>query len=466
MRFPIWLTIVAALIGFGGVLAAGQLLVQPDLPLIINAAFDDDVITPNADGETDITTFRYELSRNASISLTFEGEDGTLYRFRDGHERAAFAYSVLFSGVVDGYTLPDENVPGSIERRLMPDGAYTWRFIAENAQEREEISGTLRIQDADSPLPIMSTFTVGSRQFTPNQDGVNDRLTINVYLDKAEADVELFLLGENGGRIPITERLESSEAENSRRFTFDYAGGVDLGQDPPPDGDYTIVALAQDDEGQRIRREAQVSILRGGKPRAEIEPQVVDADVIWEVRDFDESFASDIDDIGDPITMPVMPEAVNVNQITVPIGQMLVFRLTVDNYSDVPLRTTGPMPGTVYEQDQFASSLGAYEEPGAWRVGINCDTSLLQFPYRWAIGTPDVLETIVDPDTGREFTYLPPNTTATVWGAVRMTEIYEQQNPQTCWAGLIHEQVAVSPFNNFVGPIEVQLVDPLASVTD
>ena len=37
------------------------------------------------------------------------------------------------------------------------------------------------------------------------------------------------------------------------------------------------------------------------------------------------------------------------------------------------------------------------------------------------------------------------------------TEINEFANPQTCWAGLIHEGVNVSVENRFVGPIEVQI---------
>jgi len=463
MRFPVGLTIFAAGVGLSAILIFGQWLIQPDVPLILDAHFVDEVITPNADGENDITTLFYELSRNAHISMIFEAEDGTTYAFREDESRIAREYSVLFSGVVAGFVLDGEHIPGTVERRLLPDGLYTWRLIAENAHEREEVRGTLRIEAGDSPLPIMSTFTVGSNEFTPNQDGINDRVIINVYLEKEEADVRVFLLGEKGQEIPITERVEETSTEQGQRYTFDYAGGVDLGSDPPPDGTYTVVAFAQDDEGQRTRRQADLTIRQGGKPRAEIAPQAVNADVVWAVQPYEDIFAGNFESPGQRIALPDFPEAVNVNLNTVPLGEMLVFRLTVENYSDVPIRTTGPPPGTVYQQDQMAASLGAFQEPGAWRVGIQCDTSTESFPYRWAIGVEDDLEVLVDPETGREFYYLPANTRSVVWGAIRMTDLIEQQNPQTCWAGLIHEQVEVSLRNSFVGPREIELVDPLGN---
>lgn len=466
MRFSILLTIIAAAVGLGLVYVVGAMVVDPNVPLILSANFDDALITPNADGEGDITTFRYELSRSALVSLTFTHEDGREFVFRQNESRIPRDYSVLFSGVVDGYVNEGESFPSDmvIERRLMPDGVYTWQFVAENETEREEASGTFTIENADSPLPFISTFTLGSHEFTPNQDGINDRVVINVYLEK-DAALSAYLETEDGQRFPIAQREEWSRDGESGRYTFDYEGGVDLGQDPPPDGDYTIVALAQDDEGQRIRRESQLAIRLGGKPRAEIAPQGVDADVLFISRPYDERYFSDIATTGTLLNLPEYPDAVRPSAVTVPLGDMLVFRLTVNNYSDVPLRTTGPMPGTVYQQDQIAASLGALEEPGAWRVGIQCATSLASFPYRWAIGSPEDLITIID-DTGREFQYLPPQTQAVVWGAIRMTDLNETANPQTCWAGLIHEQVGIGVENAYVGARDIQLADRYSADSD
>lgn len=475
MRFPIWLTVIAALIGLGLVFVVGGLLIRPPLALILEAGFTDEMISPNADGDNDITRFRYELSRNARVSLILEAEDGRQFFFRQEQPRSARDYEVLFSAVVDGYVNEGDNLALSfednpqalvVERRLLSDGIYTWRLIAENDNEREEMTGTLTIQDADSPLPIMTTFTLSTDIFSPNRDGVNDRVVVNIFLEKA-ADLQVFLLTEDGIELPIVEREEWSRPEgDAGRYTFDYEGGVDLNQEPPPDGIYRIVALAQDDEGQRIRRETTLMIENGGVPRAEISPQDVDADVFWTSEAYLDNYYSDSDGLGELIDLPDIPQAVSVTLAPVPHSDLLVFRLTVDNYSDVPLRTTSPAPGTVYQQSQVSAALNALDEPGAWRVGIQCDTSEVSFPYRWAIGTDEELITIVDPETGREYRYLPAGTRSVVWGAVRLTDINEFANPQTCWAGLIHEGVNISVENRFVGPIEVLIGSPEDSSTD
>lgn len=477
MRIPIWLTIISAIVGLAIVFGLGTLFLQPPTALILMADFDSDLISPDADGENDITRFNYELARQATVSILFENESGEVFYFREEQPRAKGEYEVLFSGVVDGYlnegealTLDlDDNPDGIVvERRLIPDGIYTWRIVAENDTEDEEKNGIFTIEDSDSQLPIMTTFTLSTDVFTPNRDGVNDRVTLNIFLEK-DASLRVYLLTEDNVQLPIVERREWScnPDDNCGRYTFDYEGGVDLNQIPPPDGTYRIVALAQDDEGQRIRRESTLSIDNGGVPRAEIAPQNVDADVFWVSMPYDERFFSNDVNIGDLVDLPEMPEVVSQNLVTVPYGDMLVFRFTVNNYGDVPIRTTFPPVGTVYQQEQRSASVSALEEPGAWRIGISCDTSLTDFPYRWAVGDEDELMIIPDEGTGREFRYLPENTSTVVWGAIRMTEINEFANPQTCWAGLIHEGVNVSVENRFVGPIEVRIGDaPLNSADE
>ena len=475
MRFPIWLTIVSAFVGLAIVFVIGSLLIRPPVTLILDAGFADEIITPNADGENDITSFSYELSRNARVSLILEAEDGQEFFFRKEQARSARDYAVLFSGVVDGYVNEGKSLVLSleanpqaqvVERRLLPDGLYTWRLIAENDNEREEATGTLQIQDADSPLPIMRTFTLSTDTFSPNRDGVNDRVIINIYLEKA-ADLRVYLLTDEGVELPIVEREEWSRPDGEAgRYTFDYEGGVDLNQIPPSDGTYRIVALAQDDEGQRVRRESTLTIENGGVPRAEIATQSVDADIVWTSETYLESYYSDKDSLGELLALPDMPDAVSVTQVSVPYGDLLVFQLTVDNYGDVPIRTTNPPPGTIYQQTQVSAAMGALDEPGAWRVGIQCDTSEVSFPYRWAIGTDDDLMTLTDPETGRAYQYLPAGTRSVVWGAVRLTEINKFANPQTCWAGLIHEGVNISVENRFVGSIEVLIGASEGSSTD
>jgi hypothetical protein len=457
MRTPVLLTIVAALVALVIVVIAGQQLLQPNLPLITQAAFSPETITPNADGVDDVTLFTYSLSRNAQVSVTFQAEDGTVYAFRENEVRSLGDYQVLFSGVVGGYTLPQENIDGEVLRRLIPDGAYTWKLtaVAEDGA-LDERSGTFVVQNADSPLPELVEFTVSPQVFTPNQDGISDRTQVNVYLAK-EADLSVYLQGENDARIFIPERLEGRKPGEAGRHIFDYEGGVDLGADPPPDGSYTVVAEAQDAVGQVIRRSAELTIQEGGKPLAEIVGQPSGVTVVFDVQPYDERYASTPERLGVPIAPPDDAQDLTRTALTLPVGDILVFKLTVENYSDVPLRTSGPPPGTVYEQTQRASTLNWFDESGAWRVGIDCTTADADYPWRWALGTENDLVEQVDPDSGNTYTYLPPGAQVVVWGGIRMTEI-EARNPQNCWAGLIHEDVEVSLRNSNVGAREVELV--------
>ena len=461
MRFSRTLTLLAAALACALVIAVGSLLLRPPLPLILAAGFDRPAISPNADGEGDIAVFDYRLSRPAIVSLSLIAEGGPRFYFRQEQARADGDYSVLFSGVVDGFVHEGETVHGLIERRLIPNGAYSWRLEAEADDGASmTVDGSLLVEQGDTPLPIMSEFSISPSVFSPNQDGVADRVSINVYLQKDVERLDVYLVGEAGVRIPISARIEERQYGEAGRHRFDYEGGIDLGVDPPPDGAYRVVALAQDKVGQRIRMEGELTIMTGGKPFAEIKPQAPGVDVAFAVQPYDERWFSNASRLGDRLSLPDDASSLAYSQqITVPLGDMLVFRLTVENYGPVPIRTSGPDPGTVYQQDQLAGALGFFDESGAWRVGIQCETSITSFPYRWAIAQAGNLDEVYDEASENTYRYLAPGERALVWGAVRMTEV-KARNPQNCWAGLIHEDVAISLRNNHVGMRSIMIIDP------
>ncbi len=456
MRVSVVLAAAAALVVALLVVMVGRVVLQPDLPLITAVAFSLETITPNADGEGDVATFSYGLSRNANISLTFEAEDGTVYTFRQDQPRIPDDYMVDFSGVVDGFLLPGEVINGEVVRRLMPNGVYTWRLLAVDSAsgESETRTGTLTVQDADVSLPEITTFTVYPEVFTPNQDSISDWTEINIYLEK-EADLQVYLLDENGQQLFIAPRQEGRKPGEAGRHTFNYDAGVEIGADPPPDGVYPLIAQAQDAEGQIIRQAAELTIENGGKPRAEIVPQSVGVDVVFAVEAYDERYLTSAEQAGELVAPPDDPQDLSLTTLSIPIGEMLVFKVTVENYSDIPIRTSGPPPGTVYQQTQRAATFKAFDESGAWRVGVDCTTAESDYPWRWAIGTDDDLVEVVDEASGNTYKYLMPGARAVVWGAVRMTEL-EARNPQNCWAGLIHEDVMV--YNQNVGSREVEIV--------
>ncbi|NLX10258.1 MAG: hypothetical protein GXY36_11430 [Chloroflexi bacterium] len=447
---------MVALISLIVVGVAGYLILRPPLPLLDDAGFDHAQISPNADGVDDVTTIRYKLARPATISIYLENEDGQRYYFREQERRSSGEYAVLFSGIVGGYTLPDEEIAGRVEKRLIPAGRYTWTIEAARDGETASTSGALEIANADSALPLISAFEIHPPVFTPNQDGIDDRVSINVYLEKA-ANLSVYLEDAAGQRYYLDEREEGREPGEPGNHEYDYDGGVDQGMEPPLDGLYTVYAVAQDAEGQRIVREGQLGIEDGGLPQVEITVQTTGALVFFDTQPYDEAYYTDRDAPGERIPKPE-GVASELTTFTMPVGDMLVFKLTVDNYGSTPIRTTGPFPGTVYQYDQVASTLGAYEESGAWRVGINCDTSLSDFPWRWAIAPQDELTEVYDEKNGETYYYLQPGQRAEVWGAIRMTELVRARNPQACWAGLIHEDVGIPALQSRVGAREVELV--------
>lgn len=464
-------------VGFGVIVAlivmgvVGYLVLQPPVALVSNVGFSSDTLTPNADGESDIVVFSYSLARNATISLQFENEAGQVFVFRDAERRPPGNYSVNFSGVVDGFAqegdidyagLPFE---GAIERRLIPDGVYTWTFAAENDDDgTKTFTGNLTVQDSDPQLPVISAFEISSQgytpveidRFTPNQDGIRDRLRVNIFLEK-EAELLVYLEDEAGARIYLAERLLGRKPGEAGNHEYDYDGGVDDGFEPPPDGLYELVAVAQDAEGQRVVVKRPITIQDGGLPQAEIYPQAVGGTVCFDTLPWDDRYYTDAETLGEKIVQP-QGSCSTLDRLQIRQGDLLTFYLTVHNYGRTAIRTHGPFGGTVYEFSQLANTLGYPESDGAFRVGIYCDSSIIDHPWRWGLGTVDELTVVEDEQLGDTFYYLEPDEEVVVWGAIRMTTIIPGQNPQDCSASLIHEGVNIDPFQLRIGVRVIEIV--------
>jgi hypothetical protein len=457
MRLSILVVIAAALIAAAVLVIGGDLLLNPERPLLSSeAGFDSLTLTPNADGQNDVVQFSFSLARTADITLNLTNTDGQTYAFRDGIRTPTGNYAIQFSGVVGGFTLPNERIDGTVERRLIPNGVYTWELIAIGVEREEQATqtGMLTITDADAELPSLNNFSVSPTVFTPNQDGVADRVAINAYLTKP-ATVSAYLIDESGTRLYIPQRQTEAKLGEIGWQEFDYEGGVDIGAEPPADGTYTIVLEAQDTVGQRVSRTGHLTIQDGGKPRAGIVGQTTGADVVFTTQPYEDSYFSDKTGLGEMINIPDDPAVVRLGTVIVPIGDMLVFKVLVENYGASPIRTDGPPPGTVYQQSQVAAALNAIEQDGVWRVGIQCDTSEESYPYRWAVGRFEDLEQTTDPTNDNVYYSLAPGARSVVWGAVRLTDIVTTRNPQQCWAGLIHEGVAVA--NNRIGARDITI---------
>ena len=396
-------------------------------PLLENVSVAPDTITPNADGETDLARITFTLNRNATVSIILSDVRGQTYIFRAPRPLSLNdkPYTVYFGGVVDGFALPEENpYDFSIVKRMLPDGVYTWEIkaVSDDASDDGEVAattGSLTIQNADTSLPGIRGFTVSPKTFSPNQDGIDDRVRINLTLDKDVEESRVYLEGTDGTSHAIPEDENVTELNAKGWHTYDYDGGIDAGAEPPSNGVYTVFAEAQDKMGQRVIVSDTLEIVNAGLPRAYI-----------------------------------LNGEVEYSATSLVISETLCFTLTVENDSTTYLRTTGPWPNTTYRSDQNFNTLGYSEESGAFRVAMDFDTSLRNYPFRWGIGQPGV-----DLVQIGENWYLPPKTRSEVTGCVRVVEI-PVRNPLYYWMGLIHEDVAIASVNNRVDPNYVTIWEP------
>jgi hypothetical protein len=394
-------------------------------PLLDQVSFSIDLITPNADHDADVLVIQYNLSRSADVSVYFEDQGGNRYYYRDHVHHAPSVeepYQLYFAGVVNGYVLPGEQFEGfTVEKRVLQDGVYTWVVAATDAEGvAEQISGTVTIADADTALPELRGFSVYPPVFSPNRDSIADRTTINVDLKKDVEELAVYLEGQDGVRYHVMENETVTQINEAGWHEFDYDAGVDHGADPPPDGTYTVTMRARDAVGQWTSATGELTIENGGVPRA----YILNAEVEW-------------------------------SSGTLPLGDTLYFTLTVENDSVVPIRTSGPPPGTVYDSDQNYATLGEHQQSGAFRVGIHCETSPIDHPWRWAVGGPDDL--VVD-ENGH--LYLPAWGRAVVTGGIRFVDVVDARNPQYCYASLIHEDVQISMVNYQVDPVFLYVEQP------
>lgn len=378
-------------------------------PLLTNVEVRPDVLTPNGDSKDDVAQVKYSLSANASVTITLMGADGKVYALRSNQPRSAGDYELLFGGVVSG--------------TVLSNGSYTLRVEAKPADggEAAAITKSVTIKDSDTTLPDIQNFTVYPDSFTPNRDGINDRVTISYNLTK-KADVFVYLLGADGRKWPIAERPDNAVKPGEPGVhTYDYEGGVDRGAPPPPDGTYQVIAEATDAAGNKITKSATLTIAEGGVPRAEIVGATA-------------SFAP----------------------TSVPLGSTLNFTATVANIGTVPVRTKGPWSGALYTSLENFNTLGQYEEPGVFRIGVDFEGNSAgrEYPYRWGLGNESDLT--VRTINGQRYYYLMPNQRVVIAGQIKIVD-KTQFHPLTpfFWAGLLHEQVR--KVNDRIAPTRITI---------
>jgi hypothetical protein len=430
-------------LGLGALLLLGLGLGGCHLrPLLYDVSVSPDVISPNADGTEDATNIEYRLTRNAHVSIYFENADGERFYFRQDRPRSAGDYRVQWGGVINqAYWLENEYGRQLVKSWVLPDGAYTWAIEATGEDgQTERIEGEITLSGGEATVPELRKFAVALPVFTPNQDGLGDRTGVAYFLNKDvdSAQVYLFHPDRPDVQYPMEEQERTAKPGEAGYHYYDYDGGVDRGADPPPDGTYYVVAEARDLAGHHVVVSSTLTIKQGGKPRAE----VVNGEIQW----------------GDAV------RSLEGTEMYLPLGSTLVFTTYIENYGRVPIRTSGPPSGTHYRSDQNYNTQAVeldedsyHQQAGVWRFGINFDISDTDFPYRWAVGSPEELrcETIDE----REQCFLDPGRRGTVAGSIEMVGPFPRE-AIFAWGGLIHEYVGINAENNYVDRILIHIGEP------
>lgn len=390
--FFVWLTLTACSSG----------------TLLDHVSLDPDAISPFAGSPNRATTIRYTLGRPANVSIYIVDAQGTRHTFRVDQPRAAGAYDALFGGAVND--------------RVLPDGTYTVVIEArDHAGQIAKAEKALTINQADSTPPELQNFTVFPDRFTPNQDGIDDRVIIRYWLTKP-ARVDVYLT-DGKQRYEVAEKRTTICIKDEKfcpgAHEYDYDGGIDLLATPPPDGTYDVIGEAVDAIGNRTRVTKKLTIADGGIPRATI----TNSGVEWH-----------------PANLPNL--RLEQGPSLVPLGGTLTFTVTVQNIGPVPLRTKGPEPGTVYTTSENFNTRKEFEEPGVWRVGLDSEGNSVgrPYPYRWQIGSTKDLNRVTI--NGKDYFYLMPGQRVTVSGSLRIIDKPPRVNVYY-WIGLIQEDVRI-----------------------
>jgi len=357
-------------------------------PVLQNVQVKPSVISPNADGVDDVARIFYTLRHTSLVSIYLIDEQGQRYDFRKDKRRSADKYEAWFGGVINDRVLRNGRYRLIIEAKPLSRGAPV------------RVERSLTIEDADNTVPTIENLTVYPPVFTPNRDGVDDRIVVGYSLAEDAKRVDAYLVAQDGTRYPLPED-QIRKSTKAGRHEHVYDGGVDLGAEPPPDGDYTVVVEAVDAAGNRDVARAKVTIRDGGVPRA----WIVRSHVLW-------------------------------NTDTVTLGGTLTFTATVENIGKVAIRTIGPPPGTTYTTRETYTTKGYPTSDGAFRLGLDYEGNSIgrEYPYRWQLGQDDELTTV----NGEK--YLEPGQTVTIVGHLKLLDAPPRTQPYF-WLGLLHEGV-------------------------
>jgi hypothetical protein len=339
---------------------------------------------------------QYQVGRAALVDIYILDAAGQRYELRRSQPRAAASdpYILRFDGSV-----PTDDP--QVLRRLLPPGQYTLVVAARAAEgtASDERRLPLIIDGEPIELPEIENLMVWPPVISPNADAIDDVAEFTYRLP-VSATINIEVMAPNGEIIPVVTREEEGPYEQRHVWNGKRPNGSLLEA-----GVYTYTVRAEDNFGNVVQRQGQITLVDVGQPEARI------------------------------VYSMIAPQRVM-------LGEVITVTIRVRNTGTVPIRTYGPPSGYEYTTDEVFSSVenGIYaaQAGGFWRVGMDWDANSgggpKRYPYRWAI-SPRPPEAWAQPFV-EDFLY--PGEEAEVIGRVR---ILQRETRMGFYVGLIQDGV-------------------------
>jgi hypothetical protein len=377
------------LICLAGLLAACSL----GQPLLSDVQAQPDTLQPTSTSQR--VTISYRIGREALVTIYLQDAAGQRYVLREDEPRSPSSepYTLRF----DGTAPVDDPV---VKRRLLPSGEYTVVVQArtEDGRTAEERT-SLTISGSDVPMPAIENLTVFPQTISPNADAVDDVAEFTYRLP-VTATVDITITTPTGQVLPFVTREEQEAQEHWHVWDGKRPDGSLLSN-----GVYTYTIAAEDQYGNLVQRQGNITLTSVGEPEATI------------------------------LSARIAPEQVM-------LGGMLTVTMRIKNTGDVPIRTYGPPSGYTYTTDEVYSSIadGRYtaQAGGFWRVGMDWDANsgggARRYPFRWAISSRPPEEWVVP----YEEDWLQPGEEVEVIGHV---VLLQRETRMSFYVGLIQDGV-------------------------